>query len=104
MPERIIGVVGNVAEGKLTDPPAPARYYFTDQLPYVPESQALVIRTSRPQDAVSMLVTARRAIAKAAPSVAVQEATTMERVFARAVGPARDVRTLLALLTGLALL
>ena len=104
MPERIVGVVGNVAEANLTDPPAPARYYLTDQVPYVSESQTLVIRTTRPEDAVAMIAAVRRTIARVAPSVAVQEATTMQNVFNRAVGPARDVRTLLAMLTALALL
>jgi predicted permease len=104
MSERIVGVVGNVAEANLTDPPAPVRYYLTDQSPFVFENQTLVIRTTRPQDAVPILGAVRRAIAKAAPSVAIQEATTMQRVFDRAVGPARDVRTLLEMLTALALL
>jgi ABC-type antimicrobial peptide transport system permease subunit len=104
MPERIVGVVGNVSEADLTDPPAPARYYLADQVPYVAESQTLVIRTTRPQDAIPIIAAVRRTIAKVAPSVAVQEVTTMQHVFDRAVGPARDVRTLLGLLTALALL
>jgi predicted permease len=103
-PERIIGVVGNVAEGGLTDPAKPARYYLTDQLGYVPGSQTLVVKTVRAQDAVAMIPEFRRTIAKAAPNIAVQEATTMQRMLDRAVGPARDVRSLLGMLTGLALL
>ena len=104
MPERILGVVGNVAEASLTDPPAPARYYLTSQSPWIFDGQSLVIRTERPRDAVAIIGAVRRAIAKAAPSVAIQEATTMQHVFDRAVGPARDVRTLLGMLTALALL
>ena len=104
MPERILGVVGNVAEANLTDPPAPARYYLTDQSPWIGESESLVIRTTRPEDAVPIIAAVRRTIAKVAPNVAVQEATTMQHVFDRAVGPARDVRTLLAILSALALL
>ena len=104
MPERILGVVGNVAEANLTDPPAPVRYYLTDQSPWIFESQSLVIRTTRPEDAVPIIAAVRRTIARVAPNVAVQEATTMQRVFDRAVGPARDVRTLLAILSALALL
>ena len=103
-PERIIGVVGNVAEANLTDPPAPVRYFLTDQFPWTFDNQTIVIRTTRPQDAVALIGAVRRAIAKAAPSVAIQEATTMQRVFDKAVGPARDVRTLLGMLTALALL
>ena len=104
MPERILGVVGNVAEASLTDPPAPARYYLTSQSPWIFDGQSLVIRTTRPEDAVPIIAAVRRTIAKVAPSVAVEEATTMQRVFDRAVGPARDVRTLLAILSALALL
>ena len=104
MAERIVGVVGNVAEANLTDPSAPVRYYLTEQSPFALENQTLVIRTTRPQDAVSIIPSVRAAIAKAAPNVAIQEATTMQHVFDRAVGPARDVRTLLGMLTGLALL
>jgi putative ABC transport system permease protein len=104
VPERIIGVVGNVAEASLTDPMAPVRYYLADQIGYVPNSQSLVIRTTRPEDAIAILPAVRKTIAKAAPSIAVQDATTMQRVLDRAVGPARDVRSLLGVLTGLALL
>jgi predicted permease len=103
VPERIIGVVGNVAEGALTDAPKPARYYLADQLGYVPGSQTLVVKTVRSEDAVAMLPEFRRVIAKAAPNIAVQEATTMQRMLDRAIGPARDVRSLLEMLTGLAL-
>ncbi len=104
MPERIVGVVGDVTEASLTDPPAPVRYYLTAQSPWIFESQSLVIRTTRPEDAVAIIGAVRRRIAQVAPSVAVQQATTMQRVLDRAVGPARDVRTLLAILSVLALL
>jgi ABC-type antimicrobial peptide transport system permease subunit len=97
-------VVGNVAEANLTDPPAPARYFLTDQFPWTFDNQTLVVRTTRPQDAVPIIGAVRRAIAKVAPSVAIQDVTTMQRGFDRAVGPARDVRTLLGMLTALALL
>ena len=63
-----------------------------------------MVRTSRPEDAAGILTAARQVIGRAAPTVAVQEATTMERVLDRAVGPARQVMILLTLLTGLALL
>jgi ABC-type antimicrobial peptide transport system permease subunit len=46
---------------------------------------------------------ARELIARVAPSMAVQEVTTMQRVLDVAVGPARDVMKLLAVLTGVAL-
>ena len=101
--ERIVGVVENAAEANLTDGPEPARYMFSDQVPYSPEVQALVLRTERPEDAAAVLEAARRTVQRVAPGVAVQEATTMENVFAKAVGPVRQIMTLLTLLTVLAL-
>jgi predicted permease len=101
--ERIVGVVEDVAEKDLTGGPEPARYMFSDQVPYSPEAQTLVLRTERPGDAAAVLEAARRTVQRVAPGVAVQEATTLEQVFAKAVGPARQVMTLLTLLTGLAL-
>ena len=101
--ERVVGVVEDVAEANLTDEPGPARYLFADQFDYSPERQTVVLRTERPQDAAGVLEAARGTVQRVAPGVAVQEATTMERVFAQAVGPARQIMTLLTLLTGLAL-
>ncbi len=59
---------------------------FSDQVPYSPEVQALVLRTERPEDAAAVLEAARRTVQRVAPGVAVQEATTMEQVFDKAVG------------------
>jgi putative ABC transport system permease protein len=101
--ERVVGVVEDVAEANLTDGPAPARYLLADQFDYSPERQTVVLRTERPQDAAGVLEAARGTVQRVAPGVAVQEATTMERVFAQAVGPARQIMALLTLLTGLAL-
>ncbi|HEU4631341.1 MAG TPA: FtsX-like permease family protein, partial [Gemmatimonadaceae bacterium] len=64
---------------------------------------SFVLRTERAGDAERVLGPARRIVQRAAPAVAVRDATTMARVLARAVGPARQVMALLALLTGLAL-
>ena len=101
--ERIVGVVENVAEARLTDGPEPARYMLDEQVGYSPERQVLVLRTERPADAAAVLPAARETVERTAPGVAVQEATTMEQVFATAVGPARQIMTLLTLLTALAL-
>jgi putative ABC transport system permease protein len=62
-----------------------------------------VLRCAPSVDPSSVLAEARRVIAQARPLVAVREAGTMQRVFDRAVGPARDVMSLLSLLTGLGL-
>ena len=101
---RIIGVVADAAEGGLTDAPAPARYYLAGQVPWFGSAAVLAIRTTDPDNAAAVLDAARRAVQSAAPQLAVQGTTTMARVFDEAVGPARQIMTLLALLSGLALL
>jgi predicted permease len=101
--ERVIGVVANAAEGKLTDPAEPARYFLADQTPFRAGSYAVVLRTAPGTDPAATLDAARRAAARVAPGLAVQETTTMRRVLDAAVGPARQVMSLLALLTALAL-
>lgn len=100
---RIVGVVRTAAEAGLTDPPQPARYMLADQVPWVPAGQSLVLRIAPGSDPAALLPAVRRAVTRAAPGIAVQEATTMQALLARAVGPVRQVMTLLALLTALAL-
>lgn len=99
--ERIIGVVGTVSESSLTDAPEPARYMLYDQIAYTPETHAIVMRVEG--DPASILESARATIQRVAPSMAVQSTTTMESVFDRAVGPARQIMSLLTLLGVLAL-
>jgi ABC-type antimicrobial peptide transport system permease subunit len=57
----------------------------------------------RPQDAVALLDRARGTVQSLAPDAAVQQTTTMDRVFDGAVGPARQIMSLLTLLSALAL-
>ncbi|MFL5617221.1 MAG: ADOP family duplicated permease [Gemmatimonadaceae bacterium] len=99
----VIGVVQNVAEGALTDEPEPARYYLARQVEWFDNAATFVVRAMRPGDEASLLDAARRTINRVAPGFAVQQTTTMSRVLDLAVGPARQVMTLLALLSGLAL-
>jgi putative ABC transport system permease protein len=101
--QRIIGVVGNVTEAKLTDPPDPVRYYLGGQAPFFGNRFSFVLRATRPEDATAVLEAARRTAQRVAPSFAVEQTTTMERVFDLAVGPARQIMSLLALLSALAL-
>ena len=101
--ERIVGVVENVAEQKLTEGAQPARYVLYDQIPYTPETHSIVLKVSSEGQAVGVLESARRTLSQTAPTIAVQEATTMQSAFTKAVGPARQVMTLLTLLTALAL-
>jgi len=99
---RVIGVVRDVAEAKLTDKPEPTRYMLTEAFRSVPGVNVLVFKTSG-GSAETLLDDARKTVQRLAPTIAVQQVTTMERVFDLAVGPARQVMTLLAILTSLAL-
>ncbi|MFI5233418.1 MAG: ADOP family duplicated permease [Gemmatimonadales bacterium] len=100
---RIVGIVGDVHEGNLTDAPTPARYIPYSSMPFTVPGQTLVFRVADGRDPVAMLEPVRAAILKASPRLAVQEATTMNAVLAIAVGPARQVLALVTLLTALAL-
>jgi putative ABC transport system permease protein len=101
-PERIVGVVNDVAEGNLTDAAAPARYMVYDQIPYTPQGQSFVLRM-KGTDATGILRPARATLEQSAPGLAIQQVTTMEETFSQAVGPARQIMLLLTILTGIAL-
>jgi len=104
--QRIVGIVGNVAEANLTDKPEPVRYYLAGvQAPWFGYNHAtFVLRAARPSDAPALLDAARRTIQRLAPGYAIEQTTTMDRVFDVAVGPARQIMTLLTLLSALALI
>jgi putative ABC transport system permease protein len=101
---RIVGVVSDAAEKGLTDAAEPVRYVAVAQMPWVDDAQSIVLRTAPGAAETSLLEPMRRAIARVAPAVAVQQATTMRRVLDTSVGPARQVVLLLSLLSGLALI
>jgi predicted permease len=101
---RIVGVVANAAEKRLTDAAEPVRYGALAQNPWIEGAQSIVFRTAPGLTDASMLEAARRTIAHVAPAVAVHQTTTMRRVRDVAVGPARQVVMLLSLLAGLALI
>lgn len=101
-PERIVGVVQDVAESNLTDEAAPARYMLYDQIPYTSQTQSFLLRMQG-SDAGGILGAARSTLEGIAPGLAVQQATTMDQVFTLAVGPARQIMLLLTVLTGIAL-
>jgi putative ABC transport system permease protein len=102
-PQRIVGVVANVAEAALTDDREPVRYYSVGQAPIFGNRVSFVMRATRPEDAPALLDAARRTAQRLAPDFAVEATTTMERIFDLAVGPARQIMSLLALLSALAL-
>ncbi len=102
-PQRIVGVVANVAEASLTDAPMPTCYYLGGTVPWFGNAAIIVLRTARPQDAPQLLESARRTAQRIAPDFAVQGTTTMSRVFDTAIGPARQIMSLLTTLSALAL-
>ena len=53
--DRIVGVVGDLAEMRLQDGLVPARYYLADALYFVPDVQTLVVRTARSDDDEAIL-------------------------------------------------
>jgi predicted permease len=103
-PWRIVGVVANAAETRLTDVAEPVRYVALAQTPWIDDAQSIVLRTSPGASETSLLEPVRRTLARVAPTAAVQQTTTMRRVLDTSVGPARQVVSLLSLLTGLALI
>ena len=102
--EIIVGVVANAAEAGLTDSAAPARYMLYEQIPYTPASHSFVLRLEPGVDAAPVLAAARRTVQELMPQIAVEQVTTMSRVFSLAVGPARQLMGLLGILTGLAMI
>jgi ABC-type antimicrobial peptide transport system permease subunit len=101
---RIVGVVANAAEKRLTDAADPVRYVALAQSPWIDGAQSIVLRSAPGLAEASLLEAARRTVARVAPGVAVHQTTTMRRVRDKAVGPARQVVLLLSLLAGLALI
>jgi predicted permease len=101
---RIVGVVADAAETRLTDAAEPVRYVPLGQYPWVDDAQSIVLRAAPGAADTPLLESARRTIARVAPAAAVQQTTTMRHVLDTAVGPARQVVLLLSLLTGLALI
>jgi predicted permease len=101
---RIIGVVGNAAETRLTDPAEPVRYVALAQMPWIDDAQSLILRAAPGVDATALLEPARQTIARIVPGAPIQQATTMRGVLDTAIGPARQVVTLLSLMTALSLL
>jgi putative ABC transport system permease protein len=102
--EIVIGVVGNIAEAGLTDGPVAARYMLYDQVPDMWHEATFVIAANSAAQVPSVLESARATLDLEGRRLALQQATTMEAVFEQAVGTARHVATLVALLAGLALL
>ena len=102
--ERIIGVVGNMAETNLIEMGVPARYMLYEQVPYTSHQVAYVISGASPEDIPRLLQAGRSVLQREGPRLAIEGTVTMESVFEEAIGAPRQIATLLSLLAGLALL
>jgi putative ABC transport system permease protein len=102
--ERIIGIVANVTEARLTDPPAPARYMLYQQVPAMLPATTYVMAGASPADVPRLLQAARTVIQREGRSMAIERTATMASIFDDAVGAPGRLATLVSLLAGLALI
>jgi predicted permease len=102
--ERIVGVVANVAENTLTEPPVPARYMLYEQVPVMLPATTFVVAASSAEDVPRVLDLARTAIQRDGRQLAIERTQSMQSVFEDAVGAPGRLALLLSLLAGLALL
>jgi putative ABC transport system permease protein len=102
--ERIVGVVQDVAEARLTDTAVAARYMLYEQVPGgILPGTSFVLRAVHPEQEAALIATARQVLARDVPRLAVHRVTTMEALLDQAVGPAGQVVRLVSLLAALAL-
>ena len=101
--ERIVGVVGNLAEATLTDGPVPARYMLYEQAPPVWHEVAFVVTATGEDEVPHVLDLTRTTIQQSTNNLALQRMTTMVSILDLAIGAPLRVATLLTLLAALAL-
>lgn len=101
---QVVGVAGDVSEAGLREDAAPVRYLPYSVLPFTSQSQSIAFKVGGNQNLLPYLEAARRVITEASPRIAIAQSTTMDLEVARAVGPVRQVMTLVSMLTSLALL
>jgi predicted permease len=102
--ERIIGVVENIAEGDLTDPPMPARYMLLDQIPSAPGAVFFVIAGANGDLVPAIVDGARSVIQRDGRQLAIRGTAAMTSIVEDAIGAPGQLARLLSLLAGLALL
>jgi hypothetical protein len=102
--ERIIGVVANVAENTLTDPPVPARYMLYEHVPVMQPAATFVLSGTGAADVPRLVDMARAAFQRDGRRLAIERTLAMGSVLDEALGPTGRLSTLLMLLAALALL
>ena len=101
--EEIIGVVANVTEEHLTDPPVPARYMLYEHVPILLPAATFLVAGNGAEDVPRLMEAARQAVQRNSRQLAVERTLSMASVFDDAVGAPGRMVVLLSLLAGLAL-
>jgi predicted permease len=97
--ERVVGIVGDVRQGELAEPPMPTVYEYTQERPW--NSLALVVRTRVPPSSLAQAASGVvRGIDREQP---IEEIRTMDDVLDETLTAQRFSALLLALFAGVAL-
>ena len=99
-PRRIVGVVGNVLEEGLAEPPLPELYVPAGQVPW--DEMSILVRTSG--DPGSLATALRSKVRALDPMLAVEQVEPLSRVVVRSLGQRRFAMLLLGAFAALALL
>lgn len=99
-PRRIVGIVGNVLEDGLAEPPRPELYVPAEQVPW--SSMAILVRSTGDQTGLAPAVRAR--IRALDPKLPVEDVETLSAVVSRSLGQRRFAVLMLGTFAGLALL
>ncbi len=99
-PRRVVGIVGNVLEEGLADPPLAELYVPAEQVPW--DEMAILVRTAG--DPLRLAPAVRSRIRSLDPKLPVEEVQALSEVVARSLGQRRFTMLLLGTFAGLALL
>ncbi len=99
-PGQIVGVVGDVKEGALSNAPVPTVYYVYSRMPY--GQMTLVVRTER--DALALAPSIRHVVRDLDPQLAVADMRAMETILGETYARERFLTTLMGGFSACALL
>ncbi len=99
-PRRVVGIVGDVLEEGLADPPLAELYVPAEQVPW--GEMAILVRTK--SDPVALAPAVRSRIRSLDPKLPIEEVQPLSEIVARSFGQRRFAMLLLGAFAGLALL
>jgi predicted permease len=99
-PRRVVGIVGNVLEEGLADPPLAELYVPAEQVPW--DEMAILVRSKG--DPMRLAPAVRSKIRSLDPKLPIEEVQALSDVVARSLGQRRFAMLLLGTFAGLALL